>query len=378
MSTKLNLTEILTPTKVDLECLPSWTSWAGELEFYSRSRLPVLILGETGVGKEAVAHWVHRHSSANDKYLAVNCAAIPASIFESELFGSERGAYTGASSRQGLIKSASGGTLFLDEVGEIKPFLQSKLLRFIDSGEVRPVGTSRVESVDVRLLSATNRDLYEATAEGLFRHDLLERLSVLVVNVPPLRERPDDILFLARHWATQWQVRLEEGALRCLVTYSWPGNIRQLRNFLLRACVQLEWRFEAPPLARLLEQERWRAAPLERYPLSGGRSAGSGREWPRKGKSGRTGGNSRASDRTLRDLEKEAVFDRLLSNGGNKKDAAKSLGISKSSLFAKLRSWRAESLPMPSLPAAPPLLQGVAGNEHGVVARSGFAPSDRH
>jgi DNA-binding NtrC family response regulator len=213
------------------------------------STIPVLIAGESGVGKELIARAIHGSSERRTKpFVAVNCGAMPENLVESILFGHEKGSFTGATERHtGKFVEASGGTLFLDEVGELPAAAQVKLLRAIQEGEVEPVGARRPVKVDVRIMSATNRDLIADVKAGRFREDLFYRLHVFPITVPPLRERPDDIPALARHFLARFAA--EEGkrirviapeAVRLLAAYPWPGNIRQLENALFRAVVLAE------------------------------------------------------------------------------------------------------------------------------------------
>jgi len=206
---------------------------------------PLLILGETGTGKELIAHACHRASPRRDKpFLALNCAAVPENLAESELFGYAPGAFTGAQrgGKPGLLELAHGGTVFLDEIGEMSPYLQAKLLRFLNDGRFRRVGGDREQTVDVRVVSATHRDLDAMVAEHSFREDLFYRLNVLTVHVPPLRERGEDILLLARHFiaracaqARRPPCRLTVAASAALLANPWPGNVRQLENVIFRA-----------------------------------------------------------------------------------------------------------------------------------------------
>jgi DNA-binding NtrC family response regulator len=213
------------------------------------STIPVLISGESGVGKELIARAVHGSGERRAKpFIAVNCGAMPENLVESILFGHEKGSFTGATERHtGKFVEASGGTLFLDEVGELPLAAQVKLLRAIQEGEVEPVGARKPVKVDVRLISATNRDLIADVKTGRFREDLFYRLHVFPMTVPPLRERATDIPALARHFLARFAA--EEGkrirlvtpeALRVLTTFHWPGNIRQLENAVFRAVVLAE------------------------------------------------------------------------------------------------------------------------------------------
>ncbi len=206
----------------------------------------VLVLGETGTGKELVARSVHQSSLRADKILiSVNCAAIPDTLIESELFGYEKGAFTGANaSRMGLIEAADGGTLFLDEIGELPMEAQARLLRFIQEGEIRRIGSVHSRKVNVRLICATHRNLQSLAAEGLFRQDLFYRINVLRLSLPPLRERGKDILHLAeRMLQTQTErlgkplMRLSPRAIQAITTYQWPGNVRELEHAIERAVI---------------------------------------------------------------------------------------------------------------------------------------------
>lgn len=203
----------------------------------------VLIAGETGTGKELVAKALHQHGPRRKgPFIAVNCAAIPATLLESEIFGHRKGAFTGAhQDRKGYADAAAGGTLFLDEIGEMPLELQSKLLRFLENGEVRPVGANLAHQVDVRMVAASNRDLLSRVKERAFREDLYYRLAVLVVDLPPLRERAGDLELLAHFILRQSaESGLPSGtltgpAMEALGKHSWPGNVRELQNVLVRA-----------------------------------------------------------------------------------------------------------------------------------------------
>ncbi len=215
----------------------------------ARARIPVLIEGESGVGKEVVADAIHAASPREKKpFIAINCGAIPSNLIESELFGHEKGAFTGAFTRHiGKFQDADGGTLFLDEVGELPLEAQVKLLRVIQTGEVHPIGARGFREVDVRIIAATNKTLLDEVEAGRFREDLYYRLAVVQVVIPPLRDRRSDIPALARHLlariARQPGLRslgITDGALSVLASYDWPGNVRQLQNALFRAAVLCE------------------------------------------------------------------------------------------------------------------------------------------
>jgi PAS domain S-box-containing protein len=217
-----------------------------DVEEVAATGATVLIFGETGTGKELIARAIHKNSRRREKPLIkVNCATIPATLIESELFGHEQGAFTGATKkREGRFALADGGTIFLDEIGELPVDLQAKLLRVLQEGEFEPVGSSRTQKVDTRVIAATNRDLKQATREGKFREDLYYRLNVFPIELPPLRERGDDIGLLAASFAKKFAQRmgrsigsLSEDCIRRLKAYSWPGNVRELQNVIERAVI---------------------------------------------------------------------------------------------------------------------------------------------
>src|SRR6266568_6707236 len=206
----------------------------------------VLVQGESGTGKELVAKWIHYSSNRAEKpFIAINCAAVPATLLESELFGHEKGAFTDAkATKKGLFELADGGTVFLDEIGDMELGMQAKLLRFLEDRTFRRVGGSKVITVDVRIISATNKDLLQAVEEKSFRNDLYYRLQVIPIFLPPLRERPDDILQLGKHFIDTYNREFAKGvkgispaAERLLVDYHWPGNIRELKNVIERAII---------------------------------------------------------------------------------------------------------------------------------------------
>jgi two-component system nitrogen regulation response regulator GlnG len=212
----------------------------------AKSDITILITGESGTGKELIAKAIHRYSDRKDKpFLAVNCAALPPNLLETELFGYERGAFTGAvSSKKGLFEQASGGTLFLDEIGELPLELQAKLLRVLQEKEIRRIGGDRTIKVNVRIVAATNRNLEEEVKKGNFREDLFFRLNVVTIEIPPLRERREDIIPLALHFIRKFSrefklpvKELTEKAVEWLMNYEFPGNVRELENMILRAMV---------------------------------------------------------------------------------------------------------------------------------------------
>jgi DNA-binding NtrC family response regulator len=277
----------------------------------------VLITGESGVGKERVARFVHdRSARAGGPFVAINCGALPASLLESELFGHARGAFTGASTdRAGLFEAAHGGTLLLDEIGELPLPLQVHLLRVLQSREVRRLGENRVRAVDVRVIAATNRRLSEMVSGGQFREDLYYRLQVIEIEVPPLRERPDDVLPLARVTLADASARmgremrgLSPEASRALLAHRWPGNARELGNTMERAVA-------------LADGDRVELADLP--------------DWARG-----DAHTSPTSTGTLADVERAHILATLRAHGGNRSLAAKALGIGEATLFRRIRQYR--------------------------------------
>jgi formate hydrogenlyase transcriptional activator len=225
---------------------PQFAAVLQQVETVAPADCTVLIQGETGTGKELIARAIHDGSArAHSKFVAINCAAIPASLLESELFGCERGAFTGAvTSRMGRFQAADRGTLFLDEIGDLPIELQPKLLRAIQEQAFERLGSSQPTRVDVRIVAATNQNLEELTAERRFRADLYYRLNVFPITLPPLRERTDDIPMLVHHFVSTFARRhgksiacVPDSAMTALVDYTWPGNIRELQNFIERSVI---------------------------------------------------------------------------------------------------------------------------------------------
>ena len=297
----------------------------------------VLILGETGTGKELVARNLHdRSHRANGSFVPVNCGALPENLVESELFGHRKGAFTGAeTSRKGLFEVANGGTLFLDEIGELNKSVQVKLLRFLESGEIRRVGENEPFRVDVRVLCATHRDLSEMINEDLFREDLYFRLNTFEIHLPSLRERKDDIPFLAKHMLKRFHrtngplPELTDGAIEALQDHFWPGNVRELANAMERAVILAAGR---PIQAEHLPNFSGRrmvttgmASPASQVLQSSGKTLISHSAHPPGG-----------SNLTLRDVEMQFIQSVLEKHGGNKPSAAKELGISLKTLYNKI------------------------------------------
>jgi DNA-binding NtrC family response regulator len=215
-----------------------------EVKKFADARSNVLILGETGTGKELFARAIHFNGSRrNSPFVPINCSAIPENLMESELFGYVKGAFTGAvSSKRGLFEEADGGTVFLDEIGDLDLSLQAKLLRVIDDREIRPLGGVQSRKVDIRFITATNKDITRVVKEGTFREDLFFRINVMTLTLPPLRERKEDIIILARHFLDRYagdigkNVKLiDDATFKLLTGYYWPGNVRELQNIIERA-----------------------------------------------------------------------------------------------------------------------------------------------
>ena len=276
------------------------------------STLPVLITGESGTGKELVARALHA-ASGRDPFVAVNCAALPEHLLESELFGHVKGAFTGADREQtGLFEAAHGGTLFLDEVAELPTTLQPKLLRALEDGEVRSVGATQARTVDVRLITATNRDIDQRISEGSFRQDLYWRINVLHVHMPALREHAADIPLLAEHFAAGRPIASDAAAF--LASYNWPGNVRELRNAIERAgALSTTGDIRAADLPERV-RDAARVAALV--------SDASRRQLP------------------LRELERAYILEVLRSTGNNKSRAAEVLGLDRKTLYRKLEEYR--------------------------------------
>ncbi|MFH1922019.1 MAG: sigma-54 dependent transcriptional regulator [Planctomycetota bacterium] len=276
----------------------------------------VLILGETGTGKELVARALHDQSlRAQMPFVAVNSSALPENLIESELFGHRKGSFTGAEEhRAGLFEVAGGGTLFLDEIGELPKAMQAKLLRFLESGEIRRVGENESFCCDVRVICATHRQLDEMVVEDEFREDLWFRVNTFEILLPPLRERSEDLPELARHLAARFRTNLPPGqdvftdeVLAELAAHSWPGNVRELANVIEHAMILCD----RLPISTEHLPRRFTSRPIRRV-------------------------RPNFSGRTLRQIEMDAIHDALDRHGGNKPKAAEELGISLKTLYNKL------------------------------------------
>ena len=283
----------------------------------------VLITGESGTGKEVIARAIHRASPrANKAFIGINCAAIPEALLESELFGHVRGAFTGATAdKAGLFEQASGGTLLLDEIGELPTGLQAKLLRVLQENEIRRVGDQKTRRVDARVLAATARDLEAETKVGRFREDLFYRINVVVIELPPLREREEDIAPLARHFVARLAQRfgrplsLSDESVAWLEQQPWPGNVRELENAIERAVVLTDHAILNP-------------TDFRREPLPSPISQDSGE--------GERGGTLRSA---VERAERDAITEALRATDGNRREAAKRLGVSLRTLFYKIERY---------------------------------------
>jgi two-component system, NtrC family, response regulator AtoC len=305
-----------------------------KMRLVAPSRATILIEGESGTGKELIAQAIHQASPrARAPFIAVHCAALSESLLESELFGHERGAFTGAVERRiGRFESASGGTLFLDEIGEISASTQVKLLRFLETKAIERVGGSKPVELDVRLVAATNRNLEQMVREGKFREDLFFRLNVVRLTMPPLRERREDVPLLLAHFIHQFSVEngvppltIEPGALRTLQAYAWPGNIRELRNFCENAVVLR------------------RGGSLTEYDLEPkfrGESAAPGAPpGSRPSDAAGPGLAIAGGSLSVEENEKRLLREALLKARGNRTKAAELMGVSRRTLHRKLAQW---------------------------------------
>ena len=308
---------------------PAMQRVASQVELVAPTDSTVCILGETGVGKELVARAIHRTSPRRDSpFVQLNCAAVPAELIESELFGHEKGSFTGAVSRHiGKFEAASGGTLFLDEIGDMPAPMQAKLLRVLQERQFERIGSHRVISADVRVVTATNKDLRRLIAAGQFREDLLHRIYVFPVAVPPLRERLEDVPLLAEHFAREialrnnWkEARIAPEALERLARYGWPGNVRELGNVVERALILARGGEITGPLVD---------------ELRGTAPGASGRASSRD--SGQFGFRGRPLKETMEEVERQVVLEALEQHGYQIAPTARTLGLERSHFYKKCR-----------------------------------------
>jgi two-component system response regulator AtoC len=295
------------------------------VEMVSAADSAVLIQGESGTGKELVARSIHfRGARAARPFIAINCAALPEALLESELFGYAKGAFTGAATdKKGLFEEVDGGTLLLDEIGDMPLLLQGKLLRVLQEGEIRRVGSTAVRRVDVRILASTNRNLADLIKEGKFREDLFYRLNVIPLVIPPLRERREDIVPLCRHFlaasarkAGRPAQSLSPEALRAVLSHDWPGNVRELENVLERAVT-----LSSSPV---ISAEEFRVI----FTLGSAASRGHP--------------TASAGEATIRGAEREAILRALREADGNQTRAAEALGMGRNTLWRKMKKYGIE------------------------------------
>ena len=302
---------------------PGLSDVLDKVKLVAPSKATVLLEGETGTGKELIAQAIHQNSNrSRQAFVPVHCAALAANLLESELFGHEKGAYTGATERRvGRFESADGGTLFLDEIGEIDASTQVKLLRFLETRSFERLGSSKPVKVDVRLVCATNRNLSEMAKRGEFREDLLYRLNVVTIILPPLRERPEDLPVLLNHYINYFAVenelppiQLSEGAVKVLCDYRWPGNIRELRNFCENTVVLKRGNevteYDLDPKYQNVKETAADPQPLSSSPTL-----------------------------SREENEKRLLRNALIKANGNRTHAAELMGISRRTLHRKLIQW---------------------------------------
>lgn len=301
---------------------PNFESMLRSARMVAATDVTVLIIGETGTGKEVLAHALQQHSPrASKPFITINCAALPEALVESELFGHKKGSFTGATGTQvGRLQAADGGTVFMDEVDSLPLPLQAKLLRFLETGEIQPVGETATQNVDVRIIAATNANLQDRIADGEFRRDLYYRLNVVPLDIPPLRERIGDVQVLLQHFISQFtrehglpKVSISKSALNRLVGYAWPGNVRELRNVCERLCILLA--------GRIIEENNLPPEIVSRAPAQRPEI-----ELPERGIN-------------LEQVEIDLIRQALQRTNGNRSRSAKLLGISRDTLLYRMQKY---------------------------------------
>ena len=301
---------------------PNFESMLRSARMVAATDVTVLIIGETGTGKEVLAHALQQHSPrASKPFITINCAALPEALVESELFGHKKGSFTGATGTQvGRLQAADGGTVFMDEVDSLPLPLQAKLLRFLETGEIQPVGETATQNVDVRIIAATNANLQDRIADGEFRRDLYYRLNVVPLDIPPLRERIGDVQVLLQHFISQFtrehglpKVSISKSALNRLVGYAWPGNVRELRNVCERLCILLA--------GRTIEENNLPPEIVSRTPAQRSEI-----ELPERGIN-------------LEQVEIDLIRQALQRTNGNRSRSAKLLGISRDTLLYRMQKY---------------------------------------
>ncbi|MFN3567454.1 MAG: sigma-54 interaction domain-containing protein [Caldimicrobium sp.] len=328
-----------------LTCEPKLLKILGALEEVAKTKAPILIIGESGTGKELLAKYIHQRSPRKGgPFIAINCAALPETLLESELFGYEKGAFSGANFRKkGKIELADQGTLFLDEIGEMSLTLQSKLLRVLQEGEIDRLGGYYPIKVDFRLISATNRDIEKEVAENKFRADLYYRINVITVKIPPLRERKNDIKLLGKYYLEKFSKiygkkfkDFSEGAYKFLLSYTFPGNVRELRNMIERAVITCEDEFiDVKYLTNPFDEDENKSEFIREFP---------GEKVEVKEKLGTKFDIKIEEIKPLEEMEREAIIKALRLTKGNKTKAAELLGITVRTLRNKLNEYREKNL----------------------------------
>lgn len=293
-----------------------WQTKLWELKSYSESDHSILLMGPSGCGKDVLARKIHQLSPrALFPMISVNCAAIQESLVESELFGHKKGSFTGAQSdRKGAFSSANNGTLFLDEIGDLSLNIQAKLLRCLENGKIKAVGDDQERDVNVRIIAATHKPIAELVEQKEFRMDLYYRLNVIQVQVPSLSQRPEDIAALVKYFGNQHGLSFTPQALEILVHHNWPGNIRELRNFVMKAaCLNQKSAITAEQVGRMLISQKIELPEIKQ---------------------------SRLTREMIRQIERSLLLERLVANDWNQRQTAKDLGMPKSTLHDQLRRFK--------------------------------------
>ncbi len=293
-----------------------WNAELQSLPGVAQTDFPVLLLGPSGTGKDIIAQAIHKSSTrAQAAFVSVNCSALTETLIESELFGHIKGAFTGAfSDRKGAFECARFGTLFLDEIGDLSFHLQAKLLRALENNEIRPVGSDRTIKTNIRVIAATHQNLAQKINDGQFRSDLFFRLNVVSIHTPPLKERIDDFEDLLYIFAKQMRVRFSFAAIQKLKMYSWPGNIRELRNLVSRAAAIFPNRqIDLEQIERLLKSSTIYTPTIDE--------------------------NSQTRMSVIKEVEKTIILKKLQENRGNQRKTAQDLGMPKSTLNDRLRQY---------------------------------------
>ena len=296
---------------------PDWASKLQKIPAMARSTHPVLITGPSGVGKEVMASCIHRLSPRSSSvFLSINCSALTENLAESELFGHRKGSFTGANDdRKGAFESARGGTLFLDEIGDLPLAIQPKLLRALENNEIKPVGSDKTQTIDVRIVAATNKNLPQLIQAGLFREDLYYRLQILQLQPPALKDRMEDFDTLVSNLAKQQRVHFTNAAIHKMREYSWPGNIRELKNLISRASAIYSPRpVGDKDIIELLDLRTEKEVQENFKPTF-------------------------ITKQMMKEYEKEAILERLAHYSGNQRRVASDLGIAKSTLHDRIKNY---------------------------------------